>query len=84
MQILETEYQNIYKNQWLSETKMFLKGTPSNYIIFKLIPGLGATHGEILLYSWRHSIVVEPNVPVIVGKESEVDEETGEEFIPIC
>lgn len=75
MQILETEYQDIYKNQWLSQTKMFLNGTPSNYIIFKVLPGLGATHGEILLYLWRNSIIAEPNVPVIVGKETELDDQ---------
>lgn len=75
MQILETEYQNIHKGQWLSQTERFLNGTPSGYIIFKELPGLGATHGEILIYLWRHSIIIEPNVPVIVGKGSELDDD---------
>jgi hypothetical protein len=75
MQILETEYQNIYKGQWLSETEKFKGGTPSGYIIFKTLPNLGATHGEIKLYTWRHSIIIEPNVPVIEVKESEVDDD---------
>jgi hypothetical protein len=75
MEILETEYQDIYKDQWLSETEKFLRGTPSNYIIFKKLPGLGATHGEIKIYLWRHSIITEPNQPVIEGKGEELDEE---------
>lgn len=75
MQILETEYQDIYKDQWLSETEKFRHGTPSGYIIFKTLPNLGATHGEIKLYLWRHSIIIEPNVPVIETKKSEVDDD---------
>lgn len=39
---------------------------PSNAIINKRLPGLGATYCE--LTAPRHSIIIEPNVPVIVGK----------------
>lgn len=39
---------------------------PSNAIIHKTLPGLGATTCEI--NSKRHSIIIEPNVPVIEGK----------------
>ena len=39
---------------------------PSNTIIFKNITGIGATTLEI--NSLRHSIIIEPNVPVIKGK----------------
>lgn len=39
---------------------------PTNCIINKLLPGLGATHCE--LTAPRKSIIIEPNVPVIVSK----------------
>jgi len=39
---------------------------PSNVILNKVLPGLGATHAEII--APRHSIIIEPNVPVIKGK----------------
>lgn len=39
---------------------------PTNCIINKLLPGLGATHCE--LTSARKSIIIEPNVPVIESK----------------
>lgn len=42
---------------------------PSNYIINKMIPGVGATHMEIT--ADRHSIIIEPNVPVILGKKEQ-------------
>lgn len=81
MQSLEIEYQNISKNQWLSQTDQFKSGTPSNYIIYKCLPGLGATHGELKLYNHRNSIIVEPNVPVIEGKRDALDD-LGEELYP--
>lgn len=55
---------SIKENQYLSE---ILNPLPSNTIIHKTLPGLGATFGEI--YSKRNSIIIEPNVPVIKGKE---------------
>ncbi|MFW0714423.1 hypothetical protein [Pedobacter sp. N23S346] len=55
------------KNQYLSQIEPFKsKGIPSNIILFKELPGCGATRSEIEFS--RHSIIVEPNVPVIKGK----------------
>ena len=39
---------------------------PTNCILDKTLPGLGATFSEI--EAKRHSVIIEPNVPVIVGK----------------
>lgn len=39
---------------------------PTNTILYKTLTGLGATYGE--LKANRNSIIIEPNVPVIVGK----------------
>ena len=39
---------------------------PTNCILDKTVPGLGATHSEIL--ADRHSFIIEPNIPVILGK----------------
>lgn len=54
----------IDKDQYLGE---ILDHIPSNVIFFKRIPGLGVTTREIEDES-HDSIVVEVNVPVIVGK----------------
>ena len=43
-----------------------LNAVPANCILDKTLPGLGATYSEII--AQRHSIIIEPNVPVIVGK----------------
>ena len=56
------------KGEWLLNA---LKRTghsmiPSNCILNKTLTGLGATHSEI--HSKRSSIIIEPNVPVILGK----------------
>lgn len=56
------------KNQYLNDTWMFKDGTPSNFIIFKKLCGLGATHGEATIYK-RHSIIIVPNTPVLKGKQ---------------
>lgn len=42
---------------------------PSNAILNKTLTGIGATYMEIKAH--RHSIIIEPNVPVIVGKTKE-------------
>jgi len=55
---------NINKGQYLRDIIPFI---PSNTIIFKNITGIGATSLE-LEYE-RHSIIIEPNVPVIQGKK---------------
>ena len=42
------------------------RNIPTNVILKKTLPGLGATYMEIK--AQRHSILIEPNVPVILGK----------------
>ena len=42
----------------------------SNVILAKTLTGIGATHCE-LFQAKRHSIIIEPNVPVIIGKRRE-------------
>ena len=39
---------------------------PTNTILYKRLTGLGATYGE--LKAQRHSIIIEPNKPIISGK----------------
>ncbi len=46
--------------------KFELNAIPTNCIFDKTLPGLGATYSEIK--AKRHSIIIEPNVPVILGK----------------
>lgn len=41
---------------------------PSHTIINKALPNLGATHSELIQN--RHSIIVVPNIPVIIGKSA--------------
>ncbi len=43
-----------------------LEAIPTNCILDKTLPGLGATYSEIK--AKRNSIIIEPNVPVIMGK----------------
>ncbi len=43
-----------------------MENIPSNIILDKRIPGIGATYTEI--HAKRNSIIIEPNVPVIRGK----------------
>ena len=65
MNIAETEIKKKSngKIQYLTEV---LKEIPTNTILCKTLTGLGATYGEIK--AKRHSIIIEPNKPVIVGK----------------
>lgn len=51
------------KVQYLTEV---LPEIPTNTILYKKLTGLGATYGEIK--AKRNSIIIEPNVPVIIGK----------------
>ena len=53
------------KGQYLSDV---MKEIPSNCILSKRIPGCGATTLE--LDTNRSSIIVVPNVPVIVSKQN--------------
>lgn len=54
----------IKEGQYLSDIMKFI---PENAIITKRLPGIGATYCEIM--SERNSIIIEPNVPVIIGKK---------------
>ena len=51
------------KVKYLTEV---LPEIPTNTILYKKLTGLGATYGEIT--AKRNSIIIEPNVPVIIGK----------------
>jgi len=66
--------------QYITQHERFANGTPSNFIIYKTLCGLGATHGEALLYN-RHSIILLPNTPVLIGKKA-AKEENGELSYP--
>lgn len=44
-------------------------GTPSNYIIEKVEPGIGATHAELICK--RNSIILEPPQAAVIGKTEE-------------
>lgn len=65
------------KGQWLSKALKDKGYTniPTNIILKKTLPGLGATYGEIK--AKRHSIIIEPNVPVIIGKTKDKPELLG-------
>jgi hypothetical protein len=57
----------IKAGKFLADIMPFKKtGIPTNIIFFKTLTGCGATSLEI---DWpRNSIIIEPNVPVIIGK----------------
>ena len=59
---------NIDKGSWLSDV---MKEIPTNTILNKVMTGCGATTLEI--NAARHSIIIEPNVPVIIGKKAQHD-----------
>ena len=65
---METKEIKIYKGEWLSDAlkRNGNKHIPSNIILDKTLTGLGATHTE--LHSKRNSIIIEPNIPVILEK----------------
>lgn len=56
----------IKKGSWLSDV---IKEIPTNTILNKVMTGCGATTLEI--NAARHSIIIEPNVPVIIGKKAQ-------------
>lgn len=58
----------IKKGEWLFDAlkRLGYDMIPTNTILDKTLTGLGATHSEI--HSRRNSIIIEPNVPVILGK----------------
>lgn len=59
------------KGEWLLDALKRIGHSmiPSNCILDKTLTGLGATHSEI--HCKRSSIIIEPNVPVILGKLDE-------------
>ena len=61
---LTTEQVSVKEGQRMSD--IFPDGIPTNTIIDKTICGIGATYLEI--NTDRDSIIIEPNVPVIIGK----------------
>lgn len=65
---MQTEEIKISTNEWLTDAleRQGYKNIPSNVILDKTLTGLGATHTE--LHSNRNSIIIEPNVPVIIEK----------------
>lgn len=60
---IEINLNELGKVQYLTEV---LPEIPTNTILYKKLTGLGATYGEIT--AKRNSIIIEPNVPVIIGK----------------
>jgi len=67
MKTFKKKSYKIAKDQFISDIEPFKSlGIPANVIFFKILPGCGATSREITFP--RHSIIVEPNVPVIIGK----------------
>lgn len=61
----------INKGEWLLDAlkRIGYDMIPTNTILDKTLTGLGATHSEI--HFKRNSIIIEPNVPVILGKLDE-------------
>lgn len=73
-------YEEMYSERMYLEDALKAEGAefiPSKCIINKVLPGLGATHMEIM--AKRHSIIIEPNVPVILGKK----EQHGEDILAV-
>ena len=65
---MQTEEIKIHNGEWLTDAlkRQGYENIPSNVILDKTLTGLGATHTE--LHSNRNSIIIEPNVPVIIEK----------------
>ena len=65
---MQTEEIKTHKGEWLTDAlkRQGYRNIPSNVILDKTLTGLGATHTE--LHSNRNSIIIEPNVPVIIEK----------------
>lgn len=65
--IPEKNYHEVHIMQGQVLEDIFPNGIATNTILDKTVPGCGATTCEINMP--RHSIIIEPNVPVIIGKE---------------
>ena len=61
MKTISIKQNELGKVQYLTEV---LPEIPTNTILYKKLTGLGATYGEIK--AKRNSIIIEPNVPVII------------------
>ena len=68
---METKEVSIRQGEWLLSAlnRLGYDWIPTNTLLNKTLTGLGATHCEI--HSKRNSIIIEPNVPVILGKLAE-------------
>lgn len=68
---MEVKIVTIKQKEWLlmALNRLGYDKIPTNIILNKTLTGLGATHSEI--HSKRNSIIIEPNVPVILGKLGE-------------
>jgi len=66
----------VSKGQRLSDVEQIYP-LPTNGIFHKRLPGLGATHGEII--APRHSIIILPNRPVIETKVAKYNAESPPE-----
>lgn len=66
--MMRTVKLDIRKGEYLSDAlrRHGKENIPTRVILNKVLPGLGATYCEIM--SPRSSIIIEPNVPVIIGK----------------
>lgn len=69
------EYKNLEEILIANKMDPFI---PSNSILFKNITGIGATTTE--LKCKRHSIIVEPNSPVIIGKQKKFPKMLGVKY----
>lgn len=67
--MIRTVKLDIRKGEYLSDAlhRHGKENIPTRVILNKVLPGLGATYCEIM--SPRSSIIIEPNVPVIIGKK---------------
>jgi hypothetical protein len=65
---MQLEELPINKGEWLIDAlkRQGYKNIPSNIVLDKTLTGIGATYTEIK--AKRNSIIIEPNVPVIIGK----------------
>jgi hypothetical protein len=65
---IETKPLSLYKGERLIDAlkRAGMENIPSNVVLDKTLPGIGATYTEI--HAKRNSIIIEPNVPVIKGK----------------
>jgi len=77
--LLETRILPINKDEHLSNAfareNYPCDSIPTNCILDKTLPGLGATYSEII--AKRNSIIIEPNIPVIIGKADKNDNILG-------